>query len=535
MIFAFRQVAEQRAPSKKDDKSPRPWTLKPLTWTEVRPFDWPKLTESERVAMARQARLAFKALKIPESDPAWENVIYRNSAPAIGVPSSIPPPTASSSSRSSGTTSSVPASAQPGLRRPVTSKETKHKTKPDVSRAKGEIPMKDESAKVSVSRRAAGKKEEPEQLAALDSAVTKSVPSRRLPGSGYQVKKDPQVSAVDGVTPKSTTLADARPARHSLPASLPPKPSSSLPFSSQTKQTSTAVLSKLAKRADESDRERDGEMERDHEREKRDREKRKDQRPKEREKQKPVTERATPTTGSKRKTANLEPTNVQDEVPSSRIDKKRKIEEDIPPTVSSSSRDLQLPKKPVQDANPPPRQKIKKESSPSLRGSVSVQDTLSSPPPQPSKADKLKINGTLLKTRRKSPIYTSSEDEGEIHEPELQTRQRKPSPIPPVIESKSNGKDFRHRPRASYPLPSDHAALRARYQSCYTNYLGAFSKIVVQKQLIEAILKGEPESEVDLMDPDELTKLSLDHKTLKEELVAIHEMYMKGKHSSSPE
>ena len=66
MTFTFRQVVEQRAPSKKDDKSLRPWSFKPQTWTEVRPFDWPKITESERIAMARQARLAFKALKIPE-------------------------------------------------------------------------------------------------------------------------------------------------------------------------------------------------------------------------------------------------------------------------------------------------------------------------------------------------------------------------------------------------------------------------------------------------------------------------------------
>jgi len=547
VTFTPRKVAEQTAPSKKGDKSPRPWTLKPQTWTEVRPYEWPKLTETERTSMARQARLAFKALRIPESDPAWDNVRYRNTVPVIGAPSSIPPSVASSS-RSLAATSSVSASAQSEPKRPLMLKETKAKTKPDASRMKGEISMKDESAKVSTSRVAAVKKDKLERLASSssDSAGTKSVPTRRLPGSGYQAKKALEVpgALADGAAPKS---ADPRTARYSLPASLPSKPASPLPLSpsAPTRKTATAAPPKPTKRAEESDRERGQEMERDRDRdrEQRGREKRRELKLREREKEKLVLERAAPTTGSKRKTANLDPANAEDEDSFSKADpipKKRKIEEGLPLTVTSSSskpRDLQLPKKPVQEANPSLRQKIKKESSssPPLRGSVSGQDRLSSSPSQPLKADRPKVNGTSSKTRRKSPIYTSSEDEGEIRRTEPQTRQRKPSPIPPVIDFKSNGKDFRHRPRASYPLPSDHAALRAIYRSSYANYLGAFSKIVIQKQKIEAILKGEPESDVDLMDPDELTKLSLEHKALKEELEAIQEMYVKGKSSSSSE
>lgn len=545
LLRLLEDVAEQTAPSKKGDKSPRPWTLKPQTWTEVRPYEWPKLTEAERTSMARQARLAFKALRIPESDPAWDNVRYRNTVPVIGAPSSIPPSVASSS-RSSATTSSVSAPAQSEPKRPLMLKETKAKTKPDASRMKGEISMKDESAKVSTSRVAAVKKDKLERLASSssDSAGTKSVPTRRLPGSGYQAKKALEIpgALADGAAPKS---ADPRSARYSLPASLPSKPASPLPLSpsAPTRKTATVAPPKPTKRAEESDRERDQEMERDRDREQRGREKRRELKLREREKEMFALERAAPTTGSKRKTANLDPANAGDEDSFSKanpIPKKRKIEEGLPLTVTSSSskpRDLQLPKKPVQEANPSLRQKIKKEfsSSPPLRGSVSGQDRLSSSPSQLLKADRPKVNGTSSKTRRKSPIYTSSEDEGEIRRTEPQTRQRKPSPIPPVIDFKSNGKDFRHRPRASYPLPSDHAALRAIYRSSYANYLGAFSKIVIQKQKIEAILKGESESDVDLMDPDELTKLSLEHKALKEELEAIQEMYVKGKSSSSSE
>lgn len=547
MVTFTPKVAEQTAPSKKGDKSPRPWTLKPQTWTEVRPYEWPKLTEAERTSMARQARLAFKALRIPESDPAWDNVRYRNTAPVIGAPSSIPP-SVGSSSRSSATTSSVSIPAQTEPKRPLMLKEIKAKTKPNASRMKGEISMKDESAKVSTSRVAAVKKDKPERLSSSssDSAGTTSALTRRLPGSGYQAKKALQVSdaLADGATLKSV---DPRPARHSLPASLPSKPTSPLPPSptAPTRKTAAAPPPKPTKRAEESDRERDQEMQKEREREQRDREKRRElkRREREKEKEKLALERAAPATGSKRKTANLDPANAEDEDSSSKADpipKRRKIEEGVPLTVTSSlskPRDLQLPKKPVQEANPSLRQKIKKESSlsPPLRGSVSGQDRLSSSPSQPLKVDRPKVNGTSSKTRRKSPIYTSSEDEGEIRRTEPQTRQRKPSPIPPVIDFEPNGKDFRHRPRASYPLPSDHAALRAIYRSSYANYLGAFSKIVMQKQKIEAILKGESESDVDLMDPDELTKLSLEHKTLKGELEAIQEMYMKGKGSSSSE
>ncbi|KAL4073800.1 hypothetical protein V8B97DRAFT_1936433 [Scleroderma yunnanense] len=548
LLGLLEDVAEQTAPPKKGDKSPRPWTLRPHTWTEVRPYEWPKLTEAERTAMARQARLAFKALKIPESDPAWDNVRYRSTAPVIGTPLSNPLPAASSGSRSLATVPPVSTPTQPEPKRPVMSKETKQKTKSDASRTKGGVSMKDESAKVSAPRVVSMKKDETERLASSssDSTVTKSVPTRRLPGSGYQVKKIPQAFGVaaDGVTAKPATSGDARPPqRHSLPAPLPSKPSSPLPQlpSVQARKAGPVVPSKPARRVDESDRERDKEMEREREREQRDREKRRELKLKEREREKLAMERATPSAGSKRKTANLDPIHTQDEESSSKtepIPKKRKVEEGILPAATSSSsrpRDLQLPKKLVQETVPPLRQKIKKEQSPPLRGSLSGQGRLSPSPSQLPKVDRPKINGTSMKTKRKSPIYTSSEDEGEIPQPELQTRQRKPSPLPSVTDYKANGKDFRHRPRLSYPLPSDHAALRARYRSSYTDYLDTFSKIVIQKQKIEAILKGESESDVDLMDPEELTKLSLEHKILKEELEAIQEMYMKGKNSPSSE
>ncbi|KAG9316842.1 hypothetical protein JVU11DRAFT_2912 [Chiua virens] len=86
-----------------------------------------------------------------------------------------------------------------------------------------------------------------------------------------------------------------------------------------------------------------------------------------------------------------------------------------------------------------------------------------------------------------------------------------------------------HRPtRTSYPPATDHAALRTLYQSHYSDYLGTYSKVVAQKRKIEALLNGDSEAEVDVMDPDDLLKLSREHKSLKSELETIHGLYTKG-------
>jgi hypothetical protein len=75
MLTLF-QIAEPYASVKTGVKLPRPWILKIGTWLEVRPHQW-KLTVSEQLAMARNARLAFLKLRVPEHDPAWDNVRVR--------------------------------------------------------------------------------------------------------------------------------------------------------------------------------------------------------------------------------------------------------------------------------------------------------------------------------------------------------------------------------------------------------------------------------------------------------------------------
>ncbi|KAG9316843.1 hypothetical protein JVU11DRAFT_2913 [Chiua virens] len=282
LLTLLDDIAEQ-SPAKKGDKSNRPYSLKPQTWTEVRPYEWPKLTEQKRTTMARQARIAFKALKIPESDPAWDNVRYRG-VPTVTPSVPAPPPMVTSSSSRSSTTS-----AQQEMKRSaITTKDAKSKSKQDVPRTKGEIQMKDESAKVVTPRVNTVKRAEADRPMSPSEggSSAKAVVARRFPGSGYQAKKSPQPSMGSGE--RSGTPVDTRAAQKlSQPASLPTKPSPTAPppGGSHARKTMPSIPPKPAKREDESDRERerDYERQREHEREKRQREKEKQREERERE------------------------------------------------------------------------------------------------------------------------------------------------------------------------------------------------------------------------------------------------------------
>ncbi|KAG1762898.1 hypothetical protein EDD22DRAFT_889486 [Suillus occidentalis] len=460
LLNILEEVAEP-VPARKGDKSPRKWGLKRSTWLEVRPYDWEMYKPSERTTIARQGRVVLSDLKIPESDAVWDHFRFRNVAPPTGA---APHPT-----HGGKTITGPPAGLlkpKPEPKRPAISKDLKQKAKADSSRTKGDIHMKDESARPrGLPRVAAIKREE-----ASPSPST----SRRLPGSGYVAKKSPQ------------------------PSPAPPLPS-------QEKTPTTSIPMKMTKKMlppEDSDRERE----------------------RHRDKDRPPKDRVV--AGVKRKNATHDVGDAQDGVGlKANTFKKRRTEEGPSPAASSSSlkgRDLSLPKKPVEAASPvpPPPKKIKKEPSPLPQPRTAL--PTQPPPPNPaSKTDQRpKLNGA--KSRRRSPIYTSS-DEGEISEPP-----RKSVQDPPTNTDRSKGKEGRARPRASYPLPPDRNGLRSRYQSKYGHYLGTYSQIVAQKRKIEAILNGESEAEGEIMDPEELKRLSTEHKSQKEELEFIQEKWMNG-------
>lgn len=520
LLRVLEEVAEQ-TPARRGDRSPRKWALKNRTWLEVRPYEWETYKPSERTNIARRGRVVLDALKIPESDSAWDHFRFRNLAPPTGA---APHPT-----HGGKTITGPPAGIsqpKPEPKRPAISKDLKQKTKADSSRIKGDIQMKNESARprgdiqmkdetVKLSRVAAIKHEEASPSPSSSTSTSSKAASRRLPGSGYVAKKSPQPSpSVETPSREAAGPADVRPQRPLPRPSLPSKPVP-VPQPPPASQEKTPTIPKMTKKThppEDSDRERE----------------------RHRDKDRPTKDRVI--TGVKRKNATHDVEDTQDgERHKANSFKKRKTEGDPSSTASSSSlkaRDLSLPKKPVEAASPvpPPPKKIKKEPSPLplplLVPPPPPRSTLLTQPPppstSPSKTDqRSKLNGAS-KARRKSPIYTSS-DEGEIPEPP-----RKSTQDPSTNADRSKGKEGRARPRSSYPLPPDRNGLRSRYQSKYGNYLGTYSQIVAQKRKIEAILNGESEAEGEIMDPEELKRLSAEHKNQKEELEFIQEKWMNG-------
>jgi hypothetical protein len=96
MLICF-QIADEKTPTASQGASEHPrWHLKPRYWLEVRPHEYPKLSESIKARLISYARNACDSLNIPKSDPIWEH--FRA------------PPSSNPSSSHIKTSQSVPAS-----------------------------------------------------------------------------------------------------------------------------------------------------------------------------------------------------------------------------------------------------------------------------------------------------------------------------------------------------------------------------------------------------------------------------------------
>jgi RNA polymerase II elongation factor ELL len=190
--------------------------LKTTTWLEVRPFQW-KLKEKERLTMARNARMAFKTLRIPESDPAWDNVTYRSTTNTTPTSNSAAGVSSSKGSTVNATPGGPSSSSKLEAKRGVMSKdikEKKAKVKAEAQKQKTEVHMKDEGAKASKAAAAAAStkgKEPAESPASRPSASHSQASVKKHPGSASKAAK--QSSAQDGVeTPtRPSTPGDSRP------------------------------------------------------------------------------------------------------------------------------------------------------------------------------------------------------------------------------------------------------------------------------------------------------------------------------------
>ncbi|GLB37141.1 hypothetical protein LshimejAT787_0401920 [Lyophyllum shimeji] len=548
VLDLIEEVGEQTSVTKKGEApGTKMWRLKTESWKEVRPFEWPKLLEQERINLARTGRQKLSSLGIKESDPLWEHFTFRAPAATTSAAPSAGP------SRVTATGDAYQAvKTETVAKRGVTSKEVKEKKtklKPDPN---AEIQMKDESQAATRVK-----------VEGASQATSRPAAARKPPGSGFRLGKSTTQDTPDASGRSAVAQGKAANApRASLPAKPPPPTQQS---SNNGRANGSSVPTQRIKKLRESDAGFGSDSDRE----------RGANRLRDGTKSKVVVKQEE---GEQRRRMEAPPLKRKQDGNESEATasamappKKRKTESGAVATSPSSKdtkpKDLSLPKKP--DLAPPaPRQKTRKDPSPPVqpltipnkvkkevpdpRPLISGRDrrgsTSSSQAPSRGRTESSKPNGTSHKHRRRSPIYTSSsEDEGEIRRPNRETPTA-PLPTPPMTGHHSRTQASAHRDAQARPtraresqprpLPTDHAALRAHYGATYNEYLGLFSKMVDQRTKIDSLLRRQGDSgsrsatdsdgdadDVELMDAEDLERLSLDYKRLYDELAMIREMF----------
>lgn len=557
-----------------------------MAWKEVRPFEWPGLSEQERIQMARKGRLTLKNLRVPESDPLWAYFQFKSSTIAAAVNTQ---PSASSSqsvrpSSSSAAEDKLQGGTSEAPKRGVSSREIKEKKKvKPKSDPKVEIQMKDESQRASV--------RPPPEI--VNESRRPSDSAREVPPT----RRQPAASSSRPSKPPVRQVVDKE--------SVHPKASAGRAEKSASQESRKAV------EASDSEKGPRGE-----------RNKNKERAPRKGSQEDEVMDSKSKSTLKRKRIEIMDPVEnairraiEDDEYPSSRLSSKRKAKEDsdyieskplkrrptedgvIDSRVTSSKRKSKeddryeglkstvSKRKEVEadgDYYEPPRQKKLKgnpstvssrderqrkeyalpkkpivESHPNERG-TSEDNTLrpastkigkTSPPPalkrsatadpdhrHSSKSDSPMTAGSnggrQTKSRRKSPVFTSSEDEKE----EAPLNKQAPvqdSVVPPVDNASEANSMKRNKPPQT--LSSNRVSLRSRYNTKYVEYLSVMQRLVVQRGKLDSMLKStdldssgtitDSEGDVELLSFEELESLTMGYKKLHDELEGIKQLF----------
>lgn len=523
----------------------RVWRLKTDTWKEVRPFEWPKLPDQERITLARTGRQKLNSLGITPADPLWEHFVYRSPANPVAEAS-----TSKANDTKSGT------QVDPPPKRGVLSRELKEKKAKPKANSNAEIHMKDEGSKATLSSNINGKAKEID--AASERGTRPGATGRKLPGSGFKLGKGRESSEDANHSP---TIHD-KPVdvRTGPSASLPPKPPPANPSSiKHEKKIAPPPRIRKIRESDVISAGTDSDREKSLNRSKETGKGRLGKEQFDEERRRPSGKE---TTTLKRKQASHDEDDSETALSKPTPQKKRKLETTAAttaalPSEDAKSRDLSLPKKPEVG---PPRIKIKREPSPlpppsplpkfkkELPSITSVSEPTrhardASSSAQTHGRDELsKANGTS-KSRRKSPVYTSSEDEGEIRQPKRDNLSAPSPPSPLVNRNRTLAVQSSLHPRSratreqksSSSLPTDRTTLRARYKSTYGEYLVVFQKVWTQREKIQGLLEhgdgygSTTESDGgELMDSEDLNRLSSDYQRLHDELMTMRSVFEKG-------
>jgi RNA polymerase II elongation factor ELL len=555
------QIAEESDSSKKGPSASSKsnttllWRLKTKSWLHVRPYEWTTFSDAERTAVARKAQLALNDMKIPESDVAWTHVKSRNSSDRNLNGRAASPATAQT--RASLSNTHTPTGSSAKGKRGVYSqeaKEQKSKTRP-ATKNPTVVLMKDESLKPRSSASRKSFELETRESNSNDSLIG-SQPVTRRPGSGYKATGQDSglgSGSMDSRNSRQPNTAGSVNALHHDrmvhgQSSRHAKPGGESEQEGEGK--GKIRINKVRSDEGNTDRQRDRKRMEGREDKRGDVDRMKDmdrvgQREKIRERipdaqHEPEKERwqqRTPgdisSTGAKRKTSEFDDPTYE-ALPKINFQKKRRT--DSSTTLASSptareSRPRELPKKPElphttrESTNVKPG--IKKELSP-------LPPSRNTLPPSPGKTTGSSSSSSVHRTsrgdkssngaskfRRTSHIYTSSEDEAGPHQ--SVKREQVSAPLPPAPPTLPPKPTRSHQP---YPHPSAHDALRKRYRISWHEYIATVAKVATQRSKIEAMLDrngntSDSDGDVEMMDADELRRLSARHIALREELEEI--------------
>lgn len=504
---ALREILVQIADPQKTGTSSRDgpkYELKKKSWLEVRPHDYPGLSSHARQAMLDKARAAFLDLKIPDSDPAWTHIRPRpTGVPHLPEPSISTPPV-STSRAPSGTNTPTQASVQ---KKPATKKKAEGSgtgTTVKTRMVKVEIQAKDEGSRAPArpppstlppSRKAPSPlppaKKAPSPLPPPKPAPSpiprkpSPLPPRKTPGSGFRASETPQEER------RRTGPVDARSDRRREPPApsgpARPAPPIAPPPATVKKEAGSIKRPKTAANADKG---KGREVDEGPSRVKRQGEDGAGRARREepagngtlKRKKRPVKEEEEEEEGEYEEYA---------PEPVERIPKKRKTEEGVRREVDRErererERDRQSlsAKKAVRrereagraqrerDTSPRPVKRVKREEhSPS----VSRSDSRSAHPDGLSRQ----------RSRRRSPIYTSSDDE-EDSTPSRK-RGREASSPPTSIDS--------------HPTPKDRPGMRDRYMDVWIECSMAQNELADTKRKLKR--------KIDQMDEEGVSTISL--------------------------
>ncbi|KAF7428344.1 hypothetical protein PC9H_007565 [Pleurotus ostreatus] len=564
LLSLLEEVADK--PTKNGNKLSK-WKLKSESWLDVRPYEWPKLTEAERTSMIHTARKAFTTLGIPNGDPAWDHVRMRP-ASSQSVSSNASGPIAARTASQNGQAGPSDVSKRSAPSADIIKKKSKSKPEAPLALARDErVP--------SVSKSNGKERYAEDRPSPSPSLSNKSLAAVRRPGSGYRLPKtashDSHSERGDSPAPppipRPRPPVDVQRKERDMPSSLPAKPGPSVPPPERKLNGSTSMQS--VKRKQESqlasdvererprkdvDRARVRERDRDRVRE-RDSDWEMDWETTERQTRDPEKPRnkLDVSSGSLKRKKVPRDADEQEYLPSRTSSIKRQ-KLDITERGSSSLREESVVKKmpmaqkaeaatssprpkPTRvDPSPAPEPRIRREVSPPPPRRQSDLPTKAASSSRPNKqrgSPAPKHLSSNKNHRRRSPIYTTTEDEADEPSP----KPDKPVlPTPPKTVRPSHHSSHTSARSQARPLPSDHASLRARYSQCYRRYLITFEKILAQKDKIENMLTKDgsvgsltdADSDGELMDTDDLGKLMAEHRRQHEELASMRQVFAKA-------